>query len=319
MALRRLAAVLLLVLAALPARAETTEREALLALQRLDARVQSIGWRLAQGNARFCRTRALGVGLQLHDVYNYDDPAGVRRSLGLASDIAVAAVAAGGPAERAGVRANDALGEVAGQPVGRLPRARPGDYARLARLHDGIDAALAAKGSVELAVLRGDRPLRLAIPGEEVCASRFELLTDGGRAAADGTRVIVSRRFVEFLTEDEQLAALLAHELAHNVLQHRLRLNAQGRTWSNIRATEREADRLSVWLLANAGYDPAAAVRFMGTWGPANDHGIFSSPDHDRWRTRLRLIEQELVRLTAARAARGEADWRRDFIPGEGK
>jgi predicted Zn-dependent protease len=107
--------------------------------------------------------------------------------------------------------------------------------------------------------------------------------------------------------------------LAHNVLGHRDRLNAIGRTWGNIRATEREADRLSVWLLANAGYDPAAAARFMSRWGPANDHGILSSPDHDRWRTRLQLIEQELAALARARGTdpQAEANWPRDFRAGE--
>lgn len=286
-------------------------------VQRLDARVQSIGWRLAAGNARFCPDARLGIGLQLHDVYNYADPPAVRRALGLASDIAVAAVADSGPAARAGLAVNDALGEVAGQSAARLPAVKAGDYARLAGLHDRIDAALAARGAAEFEVLRAGGPVRVAVVGELACVSRFEMLTDGNRAAADGARVVVSDKLVAFLAEDEQLAALLAHELAHNVLGHRARLNAVGRTWGNIRTTEREADRLSVWLLANAGYDPAAALRFMAHWGPANDLGILSTPDHDRWRSRYRLIEQELAALAQARAGdpAGEANWPRDFRP----
>ena len=34
-------------------------------------------------------------------------------------------------------------------------------------------------------------------------------------------------------------------------------------------------DRLMPWLLHNAGYDPAAAVRFMRTWGPKHGGWIF--------------------------------------------
>lgn len=324
-ALRRLLPILL-ALAALPVLTPPALAEApagappsaLAELQRLDGRVQSVGWKLARGNAQFCRVKARSVGLQLHDVYNYASPAAVRRALGLAGDIAVQAVAAGGPAARAGLKANDPVVEVAGQPVGSLARPKARDFARLARLHDRIDAALTAHGQLEIATLSPTGVQRMTILGEEVCASRFEMLTDGNRAAADGSRVVVSRKIVEFLREEDQFAAVLAHELAHNVLRHRSRLNAQGRTWSNIRDTEREADRLSVWLLANAGYDPAAAVRFMTNWGAANDHGIFSTPDHDRWRTRARLMEAELVKLQAARASAPAVavDWTRAFPAG---
>jgi hypothetical protein len=316
----------LLLLTALPAQAAAGEPNpkatvaAWTELQRLDSRVQTIGWRLVHGNAPFCDGKAPAIGLQLTDLAGFPDPADLRRALGLASDIGIAAVAANGPAARARLAAGDAVVGVAGQAVKQLAAAKANDHARLTALHDRIDATLAREGKVTLDVLRASGPERVTVPGVEACATRYEMLTGGERAAADGSRVVVSRKWVEFLAEDDQLAALLAHELAHNVLRHRVRLNAQGRTWGNIRATEREADRLSVWLLANAGYDPAAALRFMAAWGPPNDHGIFSSPDHDRWRTRHRRIAGELARLAAARAAhpQGAADWRRDFVRGEG-
>ena len=41
-----------------------------------------------------------------------------------------------------------------------------------------------------------------------------------------------------------------------------------------MRRTEREADRLMPWLLANAGYDPAAAARFWRQWGKKHDAGL---------------------------------------------
>jgi len=309
-----------LVLAPARARAETPAAApppAFAQLQALDGRVQSVGWRLVRGNARYCHDVAPAVGLLLQDLAGYADPGPIRAAVGGVGDIAVEAIAAGSPAERAQLAPNDPLEAVAGQPVASLPAARPGDYARLAGLHDRIDAALRAHGQVEL--VRYGKPLTLV--GEPACVTRFEVLTSGSRAAADGRRVVVSRKFVEFLEDDEQLAALLAHELAHNVLGHRARLAAAGRSWANVRTTEREADRLSVWLLANAGYDPAAALRFMAHWGPPNDQGIFSTPDHDRWRRRYRLIADELARLAAARAAHpgGAADWPRHFLGEEAR
>src|SRR3546814_10543788 len=62
------------------------------------------------------------------------------------------------------------------------------------------------------------------------------------------------------------VAAPIAHELAHNILRHRERLEAKGvnygllsgigRNVGYFRQTELEADILSVSLLANANYDP---------------------------------------------------------------
>ena len=298
------------VLAATGAQAATVPAP-LAALQALDARVQSVGWRLVSRNARFCAAVVPRIGLLLQDVAGYGDPQAVRSSLGLRRDIAVQAVAADGPAARAGLAANDPLDKVAGQDVVTLPPAKPGDYARLAGLHDRIEAALGSTGRVELT--RAGQVL--TVIGEPACVTRFELLASGIKAAADGHRVVIGRKLVEAFPDDE-LAAALAHELAHNLLRHRARLDASGRTWSKVKQTEREADRLSVWLLTNAGYEPEASLRFFARWGPMTDLGPLSSPDHDRWKTRVRKISAEIaaMRAAVARDAAGEANWARDFI-----
>ena len=295
------------------AEAKPSLREQLTALQALDARVQSVGWRLVRGNAAYCKDAMPAIGLLLQDAAGFDDPTAVRAALGLNQDIAVEAVAAGSPAARAGLSRNAGLRGIAGQAIETLPPVKSGDYARLTGLHDRIDAALARDGRIDLTLADGTR---LTIPGEPACKSRFEMLAKGDRAAADGARVVIGRGLVEDLPEDELLAAALAHELAHNLLGHRARLDTAGRSWGKVRTTEREADRLSVWLLANAGYDPQAALRFFERWGPKHDHGIFSTPDHDRWRTRMKRIAAEIEALRAARAQRGgAADWPRDFTP----
>lgn len=105
---------------------------------------------------------------------------------------------------------------------------------------------------------------------------------------------------------------MAAHELAHIALDHRRRLDAGTRNYVTVRRTEREADRLAPWLMANAGYDPAAAARFMAWWGPRYSGGITRAPDHDGWRERLALIEVEVGKIRAARAAQpqGLLDWR---------
>jgi len=96
-------------------------------------------------------------------------------------------------------------------------------------------------------------------------------------------------------------------------------LEREGRGRRNIRLTEREADRLMPWLLANAGYQPSAASRFMARWGPDHSGGIFRKRSHDGWDERLEFIEAELVQIDKVRHADGSADWhshfRRDIDP----
>ena len=67
------------------------------------------------------------------------------------------------------------------------------------------------------------------------------------------------------------------------------------------------------WLLANAGYDPAAATRFMERWGPSHDGGIFRSRTHDGWDERAEFIAAEVAKIEAHLAAGQLADWKTLF------
>jgi predicted Zn-dependent protease len=107
----------------------------------------------------------------------------------------------------------------------------------------------------------------------------------------------------------DELAALLGHELAHNILGHRQRLDALhvdrglfapfGRNARLIRETEAEADRLSIHLMARAGYAPEAALAFWERVRSATQ-GMAGSPTHPRWPERLRMMQAECERIEAA-------------------
>ena len=295
---------------AAPAQPPASLRAQIEALEALDARVQSVGWRLARDNATYCREAAPAIGLALFDAAGFADPAAVRTALGLSGDIAVGAIAAGSPAALAGLRPLQALRAVAGQDAAALPAVKPNDFARLVALHDRVDAALRATSQISFNDSSG---VEIVVTGQLACVTRFELASSGSQAQADGLRVVIGRKLVEALPADDLLAAALAHELAHNLLGHRARLAREGRTWGRIKTTEREADRLSVWLLFNAGYDPHAAVRFFELWGPKFDLGLFATPDHDGWKARARLVEHEIAQVEAVRRSDGKVDWRAAF------
>ena len=102
---------------------------------------------------------------------------------------------------------------------------------------------------------------------------------------------------------------LVAHELAHNILRHRARLAAAkvdtgigaefGRNRLLNRRTEDEADRLSVHLLRNAGYDPRLAVAFWRDEGPKVDGGLFRSRIYASATDRAKAIAAEIARIAA--------------------
>ncbi len=290
------------------------------ALQIEDTRLQTVGWRLATANAAFCTSARPAVGLLLQDVMNYNDPGSIRAALGIASDIAVQAVAPDSPAAGAGLRPNDAVLAIGQWSMADLPPVAAGDYTRLKTVHDRINATLESEGKVRLRVKRGNDEARdVELVGVPACPGRFELRTQGGKAQADGTRVLIGRRFgaakrPSDVLEESEFAAVVAHEFAHNLLGHSEWLEREGRGWGNVRRTEREADRLCVWLLANAGYDPAGAVRLMKGWGRRNDLGILRLPTHEGWDERAASMESEIAGMRAAMEERGAADWSRDFV-----
>jgi hypothetical protein len=307
---------LVLALAPLPANAGPVEdRAALLALQAEDQRLQSVGWRLATANAPFCANAAPAIGLLLQDMASYAAPQRMRAAVGIAGDIAVQAVVPGSPAARAGLAPNDEIVVIGARPMRDLPPSRANDWRRLSGLHDAIDEALATDGAVPIAWRDRTGEVREArIAGVPACRSRFELLSSGGRASADGKRVIFGRKFSGFGLAEDEIAAAVAHELAHNLLAHRAWLRANGRSAKNIRKTEREADRLMPWLLANAGHDPAAAVRFFRKWGPGNDGWIFRAPTHEGWDERAEFATAEVTKIIALTAQGRPADWRSGFV-----
>lgn len=288
---------------------------------RLDERVQTAGWRLAHGNREFCPEVTPATGMLLQDLQGWERPDQARAAFGVSpsTQVVVGAVAAGSPAQQAGLRAGEPVRTIVDTVTDSdLPPAAPGSFARQIALFDLVDTSLARNGWVVIGVDDADGGGRFVrIPGKLACTSRFEIQTGGEAARADGRRVLVSARMALELADGDQFAFVVAHELAHNLLDHVRLAQREGRGWSKVRARERRADRLAVWLMANAGYDPAGAAAFMKGWARANDVG-FLDPTHDAWDERLAGVEAEIALLAAEPGRVGGYDWSRRFPP-EGK
>lgn len=303
-----MSALFALALLAIPAGSQADPPALYEAVRAADGRLAAIGHRLAVANAPLCDRLQPAAGIVVHALAQYGagERDAVKRAFRFETPVAVEALVPGGAAARAGVRADDALVAVEGKPV---PTGGAGIADRDAAL-DLLESE-APGGTLDLTLRRGGGVRDVAIPTVPACRARFELLLGRGTyAGADGKVVKLGERFFEGYT-DEEIAVIVAHELAHVILRHADRLNAAGvdrgllkefgRNGRLFRRTEREADELGVHLLANAGYDPLAAARFWRTRGPEIDHGVFRARTHDSSGRRADAME------VAARSIAGRA------------
>ena len=287
------------------------ERALIARFQDADQRLQDVGWQLARGNAEHCPKVVPSIGLQLQDMASYGEPAVARKALGLTRDFAVETVARGSPAAASGALTRNreivALGRF---DPNQWPAGAKMDWQRLVQAHDHIEAMLTEHGGIAVGFADGSA---VRLQPEPVCATRFELMGEGAKAVADGSRVVIGINFPAFAYDEPVFAALVAHELAHNVLGHDAWLDRKGRSRKHVRRTEREADRLIPWLLANAGYDPAAGVTFMQQWGSEHDAGLTLLRKHDAWDERATFIAAELPMIADLMTREGRADWTSHF------
>jgi Zn-dependent protease with chaperone function len=310
----RITALLSLALLASAAQAQAAPgpADSLLALRLLDQRVATIGDRLAIANASLCRQQQHQHGLAIHDLSQYPRAARVAvvSAFGLDRGPAILALAEGGAAARAGLQLDDVLITIDGS---ALPRPVPGvhdSFAPTERMIRALEAAF-ADGVAEIEVRRGKAVRQVRVQAPAGCASRFQVVPSDKRAAkADGRYVQLTSALVAFTRDDDELAALVAHELSHNILQHRARLNEAGvdpdspvrspRDAQLLQLTEFEADRLAIHLMARAGYDPDAAVRLWTR--QSREQQRPRSGSHPSWAARILAMEGEIAAIRAASA-----------------
>lgn len=308
---RSFLAVMAVLLAAPKAAAVPADASPYAVLAALEARVATIGFRLTTANAPHCRRLQPQFGWIWGDPRLYDatSRADARAAYGArdADTAYIAAIAPGSPATTAGLHVGTAVHAV----DGFVPAAEGSDaFARITVLETRL-GGLDRDKPVEIDTGAARPVVVRPVPG---CVSDFRVeARDRAAGQADGRLVLISAGLARFANDDDELAAAVAHELAHNILRHRARLDAAGvdrglgkqfgRSARLFRQTEVEADRLSVWLMQAAGYDPGAAVRFWQRFGKRNGPVLFQAGTHPRWQDRVRALEAEIAAIDAAKSA----------------
>jgi predicted Zn-dependent protease len=164
---------------------------------------------------------------------------------------------------------------------------RPGAYARVAQVEDALEGVHGTP--VMLDVRRGETAQRIPLARITGCRSRFQIVRGGlGATQADGRYVQISEAMMALAPGDDALAAVLAHELSHNILRH-----TELKTPS--KQSEYEADALSVRLVVRAGYSLDAVLPFWEALRKRSDYGIFADGSHPGWRKRLAALAEAVA------------------------
>lgn len=259
-----------------------SEQDNLRALVSQQERLYRVAAPLLVNNTDLCRSHArnlLGFTAKNRYSYSAEYVNAAQKLLGLGERLQVVGVLPGSGASRAGVRRGDELIAVDDKAMPEGENAERQAATILAPLVTG-------RNNVKMTVARNGSNLTLAVPLTYACAFGIELgNADNVAAYADGHRVLVTRGMMNYAASDEELAYVLAKEMAHNALAHASRQHMNATVGgiidnlvrmhpdmstmvglSGVKPMPQEldamADKLSLYMLARAGYNIDRALPF---------------------------------------------------------
>ncbi|MCE9523831.1 MAG: M48 family metalloprotease [Alphaproteobacteria bacterium] len=289
------------------------------------ARVESVGLRLRKAAAASCAKQNMikqELGVIVWSLANFpsaEDRQRLQSSFDLTDKVTVALAVEGGPAAPAGLTVGSIVTHVNGRPLqeGKGATERFVAYSN----------AGAREGPVRVQLASGDT---LTLTPQTVCEFPTLLVRSPEiNAAADGRLLAITTSLFELTRSDDELAVILGHELAHNLLGHLKKFSeAQkkpgGLLDAFVRATigtavasakstpysiefEREADYVGLHIAARAGYDITAAASL---WRRLNETLRATSviKTHPSGPERLQAIEATIAEIKAKTKAKKPLD-----------
>ncbi len=258
--------------------------------QRLD-RVSST---ILLANAELCEKTRIDTGLITHSVKSYPKElrAGATRWLGAQETPLVFLVRENGPAAGKVVSGAELRGE-----HGKVVSA--GSAKVQARLVDG--GAIDVKNP-------GGETVSYSPPHTLRCDYQVKLKFSGAvNAYATGKTITVTTGMMDFVKNDDELALVVGHELAHNTLRH-VRKSIQNMLLSGFatrytRPFEAEADYVGLYYMARAGYSLDEVDLFWRRLGTKHPKSIVTAKTHPMTPSRLLSIRMSADEIQAKRAA----------------
>jgi len=296
------------------AKVSADTQASLLALQRDDQRVADTAWRIAARNADSCTKiwAALGVSLQHVSQYAPAYRAAAKAAFGLDDAYpSILAVSDGSPASAEGLKPNDTLRTVNGADL-----ASTSGKQTTAASYDAVSAAMAVlealpeQKAAVLSIERGGQRLDVSVTPQNVCRSRVELAPGNSiNANANGLVAQISGRLVDWVQSDDELALVIAHEIAHNLMGHPKTLSEKsalsglatslGLSGKAQRQMELDADRMGIIMAAGAGYNYKIAPDFWARLNSNAPLAAFLATSHPTTRARRENAQRVVDELNS--------------------
>lgn len=315
---------------------EARQRElALATMEEHQLRIEQIAYPILTGGAPLCDPEPYhGFRFGTDHGYNSEWIPAAHSVLRLGDTLSVVGVTPGSPAAEAGLLAGDRIVGAGPLTVADLTGKNAGK--RFAEFHDTQIAA--GEGRLDLRIVRDGSLESLTIDGVAACPYAVVVTQDGTiNAFADGEAIYVTTGMMRF-AEDDELAVVLGHEMAHNAMGHidakkqnalaggllglvaDIALASQGintggaytNQFAQLGAMtfsqdfEREADYVGLYALALAGYPLDEAPTFWRHMAIANPGSIQLATSHPTTAERFVRLEQVLEEIREKQEAGSE-------------
>jgi hypothetical protein len=176
-------------------------------------KIEQVSFRLMTAAADFCPAhQAAAYGFTVANRYSFGrEMEQAASSLGLDASARVLTVVKGSPAELAGLKKGDVITRINGESI------KPG-----AASADTVSVEMANAGLAGLNLnIGGAHPRQVQADAVAACDYKTEVVnSDKVNAYADGERIRVTKGMMWFVEDDTDLAMVMAHELAHNIMGH---------------------------------------------------------------------------------------------------
>jgi predicted hydrocarbon binding protein len=249
-----------------------------------EKRVQNVAHPIWRNNAELCPTQTLHTGMKLWNTDlvpdRYKDFA--KDIMGIDDRLKVVSIYNDTPAHRAGIKEGDIITAINGQML-------TGKSRKILKTANNILEKNRNQPRMTYTLEREGETMDITINREVVCDYGIFYDPDSSmiNAFADGENIFINRGFLRFAQNDEELAIVIAHELAHNTMNHIPKsqgnaalgtigglaldilaasagIGTQG-LFSNIGGSlgqeaysiefEKEADYIGMYYMARSGYD----------------------------------------------------------------
>ena len=298
--------------------------------QNTTRRVFGIALRVLSASAPLCDDAVVyDHSLLVRSKYSFE--AGLKRNAAMqvfkvGEQPSVRVVFEGSPADQAGIREGDTLIKVGTLDVGT-------GEAALKAVNNYLGNARKTKTPtpLSLVIARGDNVISTTIPPAPMCAYNFAVSPEGTvNAYADGRNIVLHQGIIDLARNDDEIALVVGHELAHNVLDHISKKQANvllgglggalldaalgtggqfSRLGQNIGSQayspsfESEADYMGLYAVALAGYNHQIAPQFWRRMGSRHQDSITLTTTHPATAERFVALESTVQEINSKKAA----------------